>query len=118
MMTKHRGLRWTLFPAPAVTLGVGVSLPAAAPDHPWEGASLPPEQRATLLLEAMTLEEKIQQIGIYDDIDDPDHPDDQRRHRDPRRVLPEPLRHRHAVLDDGGRHLRPGAQLRVRRGAG
>src|SRR5690625_3445274 len=72
MMTKHRGLRWTLFPALAVTLGVGVSLPAAAQDHPWEDASLPPEQRATLLLEAMTLEEKIQQIGIYDDIDDPD----------------------------------------------
>src|SRR5690625_6664177 len=70
MMTKHRGLRWTLFPALAVTLGVGVSLPAAAQDHPWQDTSLPPEQRAELLVDALSLDQKIQQIAVSRLLDD------------------------------------------------
>lgn len=56
-MTKHKGLRWTLYPALAVTLGVGMLAAPAAADHlPWHDPDLPLEQRATMLLEVMSLE--------------------------------------------------------------
>src|SRR5690606_27845398 len=73
MMTKHKGLRWTLYPALAVTLGVGMLAAPAAADHlPWHDPDLPPEQRATMLLEVMSLEQKIQQIAIREIEEDPE----------------------------------------------
>ncbi len=72
-MTKHKGLRWTLYPALAVTLGVGMLAAPAAADHlPWHDPDLPPEQRATMLLEVMSLEQKIQQIAIREIEEDPE----------------------------------------------
>jgi beta-glucosidase-like glycosyl hydrolase len=43
---------------------VTIANPAAAPeDRPWRDTSLPAEKRAELLLQAMTLEEKVAQLG-------------------------------------------------------
>ncbi|NMR20974.1 beta-glucosidase [Cellulomonas fimi] len=39
-----------------------VGAQAAAPAHPWMDTSLSPEQRAALLLDAMTLDQKLQQL--------------------------------------------------------
>ena len=44
--------------------GTGVSGPAPTPsDRPWQNTALPAEKRADLLLQAMTLEEKVAQLG-------------------------------------------------------
>jgi hypothetical protein len=44
---------------------------AAAADRPWMNKALPPAQRAKMLVAAMTLDEKVQQIHM---VDVPDHP--------------------------------------------
>ncbi|MEE6283138.1 beta-glucosidase, partial [Georgenia sp. MJ170] len=62
-MSKSRGPAWALTTAAVAALAIG-GLPAAAQDHPWEDTSLPPEQRATLLVDALTLDQKIQQIAV------------------------------------------------------
>src|SRR5690554_8238448 len=68
MMTKHRGLGPRVaVSAFAVTLAVGLTAPpafAANGDRPWLDTSRSPEERAELLLDAMTLNQKIQQLGI------------------------------------------------------
>jgi beta-glucosidase len=62
----------------AVTVAVSVAQPVAAqvPQHPWMNRALAPEQRADLLIDAMRLDEKLQQIynfPVYnEDLDDGD----------------------------------------------
>lgn len=67
-MTRHRGLGPRVaVSAFAVTLAVGLTAPpafAANGDRPWLDTSRSPEERAELLLDAMTLDQKIQQLGI------------------------------------------------------
>ncbi|MEE6283346.1 beta-glucosidase, partial [Georgenia sp. MJ170] len=59
--------------------------PVAAQDHPWMDTSLSPEERAELLIDAMTLDQKIQQIAnepVYnEDLDVDGEPDTDRRTR-------------------------------------
>ncbi len=66
-MTRHRGLvRRAIYSALGVTLFAGLMVPPASAqeDMPWMDTSLPPEERATLLIQAMTEEEKIEQIAM------------------------------------------------------
>jgi beta-glucosidase len=58
--------------ATAVLVSSGLALlpvttgSAAAADRPWMNRALPPDQRAKLLVQAMTLDEKVQQIHMVD----------------------------------------------------
>jgi beta-glucosidase len=60
--------------AAAVLLASGLALAPMtghAADRPWMNKALPPDQRARLLVAAMTLDEKVEQIHM---VDTPDHP--------------------------------------------
>lgn len=55
------------YPAAVVALAFGLVAPpasAATDDLPWMDPSLSPEERATLLIDALTLEQKMQQIAM------------------------------------------------------
>src|SRR5690625_4616014 len=84
-MRRHRGLRARItYGAVAVTLlgGLGITAPAVAQNGngdgetpvdelPWMDTSLAPEERATLLIEAMSEEQKIDQIAM--ELDETEH---------------------------------------------
>lgn len=60
---RHKIRRRALALLAAVPLVLGTaSISAAQPEMPWMDASRAPEQRATLLIDAMTLEQKAQQL--------------------------------------------------------
>src|SRR5690554_2915450 len=67
-MTRHRGLAPRIAQASALTLVLGaLAAPqavAANGDQPWLDTERSPRERAELLVAALTLEQKIQQIGI------------------------------------------------------
>jgi beta-glucosidase len=54
----------------AAAVAVGIALTpagaAGAADRPWMDRTLPPDQRARLIVAAMTLDEKVQQIHMVD----------------------------------------------------
>src|SRR4051812_37786906 len=57
--------------AAVVIVGSGLALApvamgSAAPVRPWMNTALPPDQRAKLLVQAMTLDEKVLQIHMMD----------------------------------------------------
>ena len=98
-MRRHRGLRARItYGAVAVTLlgGLGMTAPAVAQNGngngetpvdelPWMDPSLSPQERAELLIGAMTLDQKIQQISnepVYnEDLDVDGDPDTDNRTR-------------------------------------
>ncbi len=57
--------------AVAFAAGAFAQTPPPAADRPWMNRSLPPERRAALLVGAMTLDEKIQEIHMLDVRDHP-----------------------------------------------
>jgi beta-glucosidase len=71
--------KWTsAILATAALVACSASMPliyaVAPPDHPtrpWMNTSLPPDKRAELLIHAMTLDEKIEQIHMADVKDRP-----------------------------------------------
>lgn len=67
-MTRHRGLVPRIARAAPLTLLLGVLVApqavAANGDRPWLDTDRSPRERAELLVAALTLEQKIQQIGI------------------------------------------------------
>src|SRR5690625_7498975 len=68
MRPRHRSpLRRAVGAAAGATPVLGlVGAPAGAQsgDQPWTDDTLPPEERAALLVDALTLEQKIQQIAV------------------------------------------------------
>ena len=69
-MKRHRGHALRVgVPALAVTLGLGLIAPPASAqtvpdDLPWMDASLPPEERAEMLIDAMDLDQKMEQVAM------------------------------------------------------
>lgn len=68
-MTAHRGrngprVAISVFAAGALALGLAQPAVAQDEDLPWMDTSLSPEERAELLIDALTLEQKMQQIAM------------------------------------------------------
>ena len=62
-MTKRRSFGPMLLCTAALTLSIGLIPQPAFGQLPWMNTQLPAETRTELLLQAMTLDEKIQQIA-------------------------------------------------------